>query len=283
MLGVAAMLLTSSACVSATVRSADRSPWHAHAPHPNATAGGCRSTLVAAGDIVDDVSTANRTGRVAAKQHPDAVLVLGDNQYESGALTEYKTKYDTTSWGQLKPITNPIPGNHEYLTRGAAGYFTYFGNPSPYYAYDAGCGWRAYALNSEVDLAPEVAWMKGDLAAHPGQAVLAYWHRPRWSSGTEHGSDPAVQPLWDALSGRTGIVLNGHEHSYERLAPIDGFREFVVGTGGSSTYPMGTPVAGSVRRITHTPGVLRLRLRRHASYDWMFLDTTGTPRDKGST
>lgn len=242
---------------------------------------GCPKVVVAAGDIVNVVSIADRTGRLAAAQHPSRVLALGDEQYNSGSLADFRAKYDRTAWGRLKPITAPVPGNHEYRTSGAAGYFTYFGHPAPYYAYDAGCGWRAYALNSEVSLTAQVAWLRRDLAAHPGSAVLAYWHRPRWSSGTHHGSDPAMQPFWSALAGRRGVVLNGHEHNYERFAAVGGVREFVVGTGGSSTYSFGTPISGSQVRIAHTPGVLRLSLRSGAGYSWAFLNVSGAALDRG--
>ena len=236
--------------------------------------------VVAAGDIVNDDGVADRTGQVAGAQRPDQVLVLGDNQYDRGSLRSYQRRYDRTSWGRLKPITRPVPGNHEYRTPGAAGYFAYFGNPRPYYAYDAGCGWRGYALNSEIDLAEQIDWLRRDLAAHPRADVLASWHRPGWSSGTHHGSDPEMQPFWTALAGRTGVVLNGHEHNYERFAPVGNLRQFVAGTGGTSSFGFAAPESGSERRIPDTPGVLRLDLRPDA-YSWAFLDTDGTALDRG--
>ncbi|MGI8457321.1 MAG: metallophosphoesterase family protein [Propionibacteriaceae bacterium] len=237
--------------------------------------------VVAAGDIVNDIDVADQTGRLAANQQPNLVLVLGDNQYPDGSLARYRTQYDRTAWGRLKPITKPVPGNHEYVTAGAAGYFTYFDHVPAYYAYDAGCGWRGYALNSEIDLAPQLAWLRGDLAAHPDAAVLASWHKPRWSSGAEHGSNPEMQPLWAALAGRSGVVLNGHEHNYERFTPGDGVREFVVGTGGSSQYAFGAVAPGSERRIARTPGVLRLDLQPHSRYHWDFLNVAGSSADSG--
>ena len=240
----------------------------------------CRTVAVAAGDIVNSVTTAERTGRLALAQRPDVVLVLGDNQYDSGALEEYRAKYDRTPWGALKTITNPVPGNHEYLTAGAAGYFAYFGQPPPYYAYDAGCGWRGHALNSETDIPGQTEWLRRDLAAHPRAPVLLSWHRPRFSSGVEHGGDPALQPFWDALAERRGIVLNGHEHHYERFAPVGRVREFVVGTGGTSTYPFGAPAAGSEKRLTGAPGVLRLELVPDG-YRWSFLTAAGAVGDSG--
>ena len=207
--------------------------------------------------------------------------MLGDNQYDSGTLEEYEQGYDRTVWGRLKPITNPVPGNHEHETEDAAGYVAYFGGPPPWYAYDAGCGWRGYALDSETDVLAQADWLRDDLAAHPGAPVLATWHTPRFSSGTQHGGEPDLQPFWDALAGRTGVVLNGHEHNYERFAPVGQVREFVVGTGGSSSYPFGRPEAGSEVRVSDTPGVLRLELTP-AGYRWAFLATDGTVPDTGS-
>ena len=251
-------------------------------PHQSGASANCPAVVVAAGDL-NDVETTDLTGRVAADQDPDQVLVLGDNQYESGALEDYRTEYDRTVWGRLKPITNPVPGNHEYRTRDADGYFTYFGEPPPYYAYDAGCGWRGYALNSEIDLDEQADWLRDDLRSHPRAPVLASWHRPRWSSGEKHGSDPDMQPLWDALAGRTGVVLNGHEHNYERFATIGQVRQFVAGTGGTSTYEFGAPAAGSEVRLTGIPGVLRLELRAEGAYAWTFLDTAGAAVDQGTS
>lgn len=283
-------MLAATACAAGSPRTAtpDRAaaahaalslPGRAIAAQPSA---GCHRVVVAAGDIVNRVDVADRTGRLAAAQHPNAVLALGDNQYNVGALAAYRTKYDRISWGRLKPVTHPVPGNHEYLTRGAAGYFAYFRHLPAYYAYDAGCGWRGYALNSEIPLNPQVAWLRRDLAAHPAAAVLASWHKPRWSSGTHHGSDASMQPFWTALAGRRGVVLNGHEHNYERLAPVRGLREFVAGTGGSSSYPFGVPVSGSERRIAHTPGVLRLDLQAGGAYHWSFLGVDGKVLDRGA-
>lgn len=227
---------------------------------------------------MNNLSATNATGKVAAAQRPDFVLTLGDEQYPAGAPADFRSKYDKTPWGALKPSTKPAPGNHEYKTPRAAGYFDYFRIPA-YYAYDLGCGWRGYALNSEVAVSTQASWLRGDLAAHPASKVLAYWHRPRYSSGTHHGSEVAMQPLWDALTGRRAVVLNGHEHNYERVR-ASGVRQFVVGTGGSASYGFGRPVTGSEFRLTGVPGVLRLVLG--GGYDWKFLDRRSRNGGEGS-
>jgi 3',5'-cyclic AMP phosphodiesterase CpdA len=182
------------------------------------------------------------------------VLSLGDNQYEKGSLNDYQSSYDQT-WGRFKNKTRPVPGNHDYKTPGAAGYYDYFGSAAGdrnkgYYSFDVGA-WHFVALNSEVDLkrgGRQLAWLKADLKSHPNQCVAAYWHQPRWSSGTEHGDYVPVAPFFEALyAANADLILNGHEHSYERFHPLNpagvrddkrGIVEIVSGLGGRNHYPV---------------------------------------------
>jgi Calcineurin-like phosphoesterase len=276
-LAIAAATLAAAGWAGATALPSDS----VSTGRAGALASTCRVTVVSAGDMNQHAAVLS-TGALAQRLHPDVIAALGDEQYPFGSLAQYRAGYDRTAWGQLKGKTRPVPGNHEYRTAGASGYFAYFGNPPRYYGYDIGCGWRGYALNSEIPVAAQAQWLRRDLLAHPGVSVLAYWHRPRYSSGVDHGGDPGMQPFLDALAGRRGVVLNGHEHNYERFAVRANFREFVVGTGGSATYPFKSqPVAGSAKRIAHTPGVLRLTLGPGGSYGWSFVDRTGASRDAG--
>jgi Calcineurin-like phosphoesterase len=236
-------------------------------------------TLIAAGDITSCAVTSDSATAKLVESIPGIVATLGDDAYESGSAREYRQCYDPI-WGAFLDRTRPAPGNHEYLTSGAAGYFGYFGlragDPKlGYYAYDLGA-WRLYALNSNcADIggcgpgSAQVAWLKADLAAHPTQCVLAYWHHPRFSSG-EHGSNAFVAGLWDTLvAAGADIVLNGHDHDYERFAPMNdtgqvdttgGIVEFVVGTGGRSHYPFTRNLPTSQVRDDTTFGVLDLTL-----------------------
>ena len=232
-----------------------------------------------------------------------AVLDLGDNQYFCGGYQAYIQSYDL-SWGRVKAITHPVPGNHEYLTSGgtgcdsfnsgAAGYFRYFGaaagNPGQgYYSYDIG-SWHLIALNSSCGDAggcttgsKQYIWLKNDLAAHPNQCTLAYWHVPLFSSGGR--ANNSSQPFWQLLyQAKADIVLNGHDHIYERFAPqtpagtVDnakGIREFIVGTGGNNHTTIVAIAANSLVRDTTSFGVLELTLHPD-SYDWSFV-----PEGKG--
>jgi len=249
--------------------------------------------LVGAGDI----ATCNRDQDEFTAQLldniPGTVFTVGDNAYTDGTYTEYIDCYDPT-WGRHKSRTKPLPGNHEYNTSGAAGYFQYFDSIPSYYAYNLG-SWRIYALNSEIDVSvasAQVAWLKDDLAANPSQCVLAYWHTPRWSSGAKHGANPEMQTLWQIFyEAGAELVINGHEHNYERFAEMDesgtevsrGLREFVVGTGGAGLYSFGSPLAASQVRNDSTYGVLKLTLRAKG-YDWQFVPiANSTFTDSGST
>jgi hypothetical protein len=245
------------------------------------------------------------TASLAAAQRPNAVAVLGDSQYESGLLSEYDSPgaYNET-WGQFNPIAHPSPGNHEYAASTAAnGYFTYFGASAGTgnYSYDLG-SWHLIALNSNCSdsgcrdslagttSSAELSWLQSDLAAHAGKCILAYWHHPRFSSGWV-GNSPGVAPLWKALyAARADIVLNGHDHMYERFAQQDpnqlattgGIREFVAGTGGETLFTMGTSQPNMQFADNHHFGVLFLTLHP-TSYEWAFRSTDGVVRDSGST
>lgn len=225
---------------------------------------------------------------------PDAVLALGDLQYPDGELKDFRKSYDP-SWGRLIDRTHAVPGNHEYNTEGAAGYFDYLeqaGAPPAgargkgYYARDLG-DWRMLALNTNCeDVACEEGseqyeWLKRQLESTNNDCVLAMSHQPRFSSGP-HGSSTVVEPLWDLLY-RYGadVVISGHDHIYERFAPqtpsglLDedhGVTQFVVGTGGGTQEPLAAIEPNSRFQRAELFGVLELALG-DGEYGWRFLPT----------
>jgi acid phosphatase type 7 len=225
------------------------------------------------------------TGNLVRRIAPRWALLGGDNAYFSGTLAEYRAKYHPT-WGSFRAISKPVPGNHEYRTRGAAGYRQYFfaGASRPYYVFSAGNRWRVYMLNCEIACSTGSAqerWLRKDLAAHPTAHVLAVVHRPRYSSGL-HGNDTRVTAMWNALlSAKADVMLSGHDHDYEVFAkqdargkarPADGIKEFVNGTGGAEMYPFGKPRPNSLKRLNRDFGVLKLSLGT-ASYSWQFISS----------
>jgi hypothetical protein len=248
--------------------------------------------LVGAGDIStcdnnNDEATAKLLDNISG-----TVFTAGDNAYPSGTYTQYTNCYHPT-WGRHKSRTKPVPGNHEYNTSGAAGYFKYF-SKSSYYAYNLG-DWRIYALNSQIDVSStssQVKWLKNDLTANPKHCVLAYWHQPRWSSGSHYGNNSKYQTLWKTLyDAKAELVINGHEHNYERFKEMNasgvsaspGLREFVVGTGGVNHYGFGSALSTSQVRNSSTYGVLKLTLNS-TSYSWKFVPVAGkTFTDSGTT
>lgn len=249
-------------------------------------------TVLAAGDIArcahpdpkwsGAAATAKLVERELAGNPNAAVLLLGDNTYPVGTLAEFTDCYGPT-WGRFKERTLPAPGNHEYYTAGARGYFDYFGKAAAggYYRVQLG-SWQVYSLDSNLAPGPaavQLAWLKAELAANPSHCTLAYWHHPLYSSGG-HGSMPNMRAAWDALhEAGAEVVLSGHDHDYERFAPQDGagnfaargVRQFVAGTGGAFMTPFLLPLANSEVRDNSRSGVLRLRLHE-GGYDWEFLE-----------
>jgi hypothetical protein len=256
--------------------------------------------LVGAGDIADCSSGGDEDTAKLLDGVDGTVFTLGDNAYERGTIDEYQRCYDPT-WGRQLARTKPVPGNHEYETRNAAGYFAYFGatagDPSEgWYAYDAGA-WRVYVLNSNCadvggcdEGSAQERWLRADLANNPRKCVLAMWHHPLYSSG-EHGNDSITRPLWQVLyDAGADLILNGHDHIYERFAPqapdgrIDaerGIVEMVVGTGGRSHYDFRTIRPNSLVRDNTTFGVLRLLLSS-GGWSFEFLPAGGSFTDAGS-
>jgi Concanavalin A-like lectin/glucanases superfamily len=288
------------------------------------------STATAAVDPViaaaGDIACAPGVAKTKAKCHQaetsdllvaggyDAVLPLGDEQYECGQLSAFQSVYDP-SWGRVNGVARPVVGDNEYAgggcsTPGASGYFTYFGDrASPdqpgcktsckgYYSYDLGA-WHIVALNSECTQpgvggcsasSPMLTWLKNDLAANPTSCTLAYMHRPYWGNGSVVTKfKPLVQTLYNA---GVEVLLVGHSHNYSRFAPQDpnsvadpkGVRQFTLGTGGvSHTALSSTVLPNTEKRDASTFGVLSLTLKP-TSYDFNFVpDTTsGSFTDSGS-
>ena len=258
--------------------------------------------LVGAGDIADctDLSGAEATAKLL-EAIPGTVMAVGDLAYPDGTQENFAC-YDKT-WGRVRARTRPAAGNHEFHSAGAPYYFNYFGtaagDPSKgYFSYELGA-WHIIVLNSECVAvggceagSQEEKWLRSDLAAHPASCTLAYFHKPLFSSGGAHGDAPEFQPFWQALyDAHADVVVNGHDHDYERFAPqtpngvadaAHGIRQFVVGTGGKNHRPFHAPDKNSEVRDATAFGVLKVTLKAN-SYDWQFVPEAGkTFTDSGS-
>ena len=256
--------------------------------------------LVGAGDIADcaladDDATAALVDSIAG-----TVFTAGDNAYPDGSAAQFRDCYGPT-WGRFLTRTRSAPGNHDWVTKDLAGYLGYFGSAAApdgksWYSYDLGT-WHIIVLDSDCSSvggcgadSPQGGWLAADLKASTARCTLAIWHHPRFSSG-EHGNDTEVAPLWTALAGAAAdVVVNGHDHDYERFAPQDsagqldragGLREFVVGTGGAALRPFPTTATNSEVRATGAHGVIRFVLHQ-GSFEWRFISTSGAFSDAGS-
>jgi calcineurin-like phosphoesterase family protein len=271
-------------------------PGPSPSPGPGPGPGDSSLVFVGAGDIAGSGSGDEATAELL-DQIPGTVFTAGDNVYPDGTSSEYTQYYEPT-WGRFKARTRPAPGNHDYNTSGATGYYNYFGSSAGpagrgYYSYNIG-DWHIISLNSNIDMSagsPQEQWLRADLAASPKHCTLAYWHHPRFSSGT-HGSSVKSQAIWQALyEAGAEIAIVAHDHNYQRFAPqtadgqLDtqrGIREFVAGTGGNGHYSFSRPIANTEAYNYDTYGVLKLVLSPGA-YSWEFIPVTGgTYHDAGS-
>jgi acid phosphatase type 7 len=262
--------------------------------------------VLAAGDIAEcDHQGDEATARILAGYPNATIATLGDNAYQSGTDENFRNCY-APSWGAFKDRTRPATGNHDHSTKNAQGYWDFFGKRGGpydryYYSYDLGT-WHVVVLNSDCWRVggcelndPQSQWLRRDLSRHRPPCTLAYWHRPPFSSG-RYGSPEdtkRVRPLWSILYDEgVDVLLTGHEHSYERFAPMnttgerddaDGVHLFVVGTGGGNLREFANdPLPTTEVRQDHTWGVLKLTLMA-TGYDWKFLPVAGkTFTDSGS-
>ncbi|WP_394539161.1 DNRLRE domain-containing protein [Lysobacter enzymogenes] len=237
--------------------------------------------VAGAGDICDTSGNACQgTSDLIVSINPTAVFTAGDNAYNSGTLSEYNNRYAPT-WGRFKALTSPSPGNHDYSTTGAKGYFDYFngsGNQTGpagdrskgYYSWDVG-DWHFIALNTMSGgtvAQTQIDWLKSDLAANTKPCTAAYFHHPLLSRGSYSGYSQ-VKPFWDALyAAKADLVLVGHDHNYQRYgkmnpdkaAASDGIRQVLVGTGGRAFYGISGSHALLEASNDSTFGVLKLTL-----------------------
>jgi hypothetical protein len=263
-------------------------------------AGASTPVLIGAGDIGlcgaggSAASAAEMTAKLLDRL-PGTVFTAGDNAYMSGSMDEFQNCYHPT-WGRHRGRTRPVPGNHEYSSSPAA-YYNYFGSSAGssdggFYSYAVG-SWRVIALNSEIPSqpgTPQLEWLKNELATRKSTCTAVIWHRPLFSSG-RNGNNPDMKDVWRTIyDANVDVVINGHDHTYERFAPQDpdgrpdpsrGIREFVVGTGGAMLYEF-THVSPNSEARGAAWGVAMFTLS-DGGYQWQFIPVDGASfTDAGS-
>ena len=282
-----ALVMTLTACTEAP-------------PSPIATPSAASADIVAAGDIADCALHGDTATAALIKQRPDAVVAaLGDLVYPDGTAATYARCY-LPAWGDFIERTRPAVGNHDLDADDGAAYWGLFGDRAGesgegWYSYDIGA-WHVVVLNSNCDYvdcdvgSAQHDWLVADLAASDANCTLAYWHHPRFSSG-EHWDDPLFAAAFWTTVADAGVelVLSGHDHHYERFAPMDaggslasdGTRQFIVGTGGGGLRQAVRLAPGSELIIDDVDGILELSLDSGA-YAWSFIGSDGSALDTGT-
>jgi hypothetical protein len=259
--------------------------------------------MIGAGDIGDCSALADAgihardTARMMDTTTADAVFTAGDNAYPLGSSDDF-TCYEST-WGRFKSKTFPVPGNHEYYQPGALPYFQYFGARAGeggfrtgYYSFNLG-NWHIVALNSPLQASggfDQIMWLKDDLQSSNAKCTLAIWHYPIFTSGPSNGSPESrvMREAWQVLfDGGADLIVNGHDHLYERFAPqspdgrrndATGITQIIAGTGGAPLYQFGGTMPNSAAQL-RAYGLLKLTLQA-TSFDSVFLPVAGAPFDQ---
>ncbi len=255
--------------------------------------------LAATGDGAAGSPEAGNVNNLIASWIPNLFLYLGD-VYESGSITEFYNWYgnSTTFFGRFRSITDPIVGNHEYLLGNASGYFDYWNNIPSYYSFDA-AGWHFIALNSNCSLLKicaagqaEYQWLQNDLNTHTNICTIAYYHHPVFNVGSERNAT-AMKDIWALMAQHSvDIVLNGHDHDYQRWVPLDGngvsspsgITEFIAGGGGHGTQQFIATDNRMAIGFTASPstfGALRLLLNQYSA-NYQYINYLGTVLDSGT-
>lgn len=277
--------------------TATRTPYPSRTPIPGQTA----VTVYAVGDIAQcyglppDPTTGSMITGTMLQQTSGWIFTLGDNSNDNGTMDDYNLCF-TPTWGSLMPRLHPAMGNHDtnYPTNDGIPYFTYFSGmtgTNGYYSLNLG-SWHIIVLNSQCNYSlgcatgsPQERWLAMDLAANTQPCVLAIWHQPLFTTGNESPL-PVIVSFWqDLYNAHADLILNGHNHIYERYLPQDpsgaldltnGIREMVVGTGGANHGGMLlTPMAPNEEvRDGVTFGYLKLKLYPD-SFTWEFVPQPG--------
>lgn len=246
-----------------------------------------RVTIAVAGDICEapggETEGCRGTSDLILSHGADWVLLAGDAQYDNGEIANFETVYEPT-WGRFKSETLPVPGNHDQYD---SGYSTYFddsglgGSVPQHWIKDLGA-WSVTGVDSNA-VAGASGFIQDNLPTPDFDIVM--WHHARYSSGSDHGSDDDIDPLWDSARAGGGCInFVSHDHIYERLS-YEGMHQFLVGTGGGEQHDdfvEADLVSGSEEAVAQVHAVLFMDLYRNGKYEFELIDVSGEVLDSGS-
>lgn len=163
----------------------------------------------------------------------DFVLMMGDNIYGSKTPEDFKRKfedpYQTLRSAGVKFYA--CLGNHDHTAERLYKPFNMGGQR--YYTFKNG-NVQFFALDSNYMDPPQVEWLDRELSGSGATWKICFFHHPLYSHGKYHGSDVDLRARLEPMFVKYGVdvVLNGHEHVYERVVPQQGINYFVLGNSG---------------------------------------------------
>jgi tartrate-resistant acid phosphatase type 5 len=211
------------------------------------------------GDFYNATADTQRVANLVKGWAPDVIISTGDNTNNSSVtemdcqVGQFYGAYIHYPAGSLSvyapgPAVNkffPSLGNHDW-DGGISGWTDYFELPGNERYYDFAQGPVHFLVidsdgrdpDGNTSTSIQAQWLQSQLAASTAPWKVVVLHEPPYSSGSGHGSTPALQ--WPFQAWGATAVIAGHDHIYERIVK-NGFPYLVVGTGGTSLYGFRDP------------------------------------------
>jgi hypothetical protein len=171
----------------------------------------------------------------------DALVTLGDNVYEDGSPSEFDDAW-IQPYGWVEDAGVPVIaslGNHDIHAGNGSPIMRLFDMPDRWYERSVGAVDFFVLDSNDLTVDGELEWLSTALASSTAPWQVLIFHHPVYSCG-KHGSTPRVQrELTPVVTGKgVDLVVNGHDHDYQRFPPVEGTTYIVSGGGGAELYPV---------------------------------------------
>jgi Calcineurin-like phosphoesterase len=187
---------------------------------------------------------------VAGGHRVDALVTTGDNVYDRGEPSKFAAQLDEPyrELRRTRPLWATL-GNHDVQAGYGADQLRYLGLPDLPFAKQLP-GVQLLFLDANRPDQAQADWLEARLSGPGPRFRVVVFHQPAWSCSA-HDSTTAVDRLWVPVieRHRVALVLNGHDHNYQRFVSPGGVNYVVTGGGGKGLYRLDACQGGEPPRV----------------------------------